>query len=176
MRPAIRIAFLGLVIAAMIGAPASAAPGHRGPPGPRIDARAAASSARQGGTLFVVAEVRLPRRAASDAAPAVSAVVHFASGDVSVDLTGRVRNLRGGRGWWAPVRVWDGIARVPVAEDEQVGRVRVDVSVTLGDGSVSIATSGRVRPARKGHTTPTPPPTTDPDPDPGPCTSGCQEL
>ncbi|MFN8519234.1 MAG: hypothetical protein U0667_07580 [Chloroflexota bacterium] len=174
MRPAIRIAFLGLVIAAMIGAPASAAPGHRSPPGQRLDARAAASSARQGGTLLVLAEVRLPRRAASDVVPAVSAVVHFASGDVSVDLTGRVRSLRGGRGWWAPVRVWSGIARVPVAQDEQVGRVRVDVSVTLGDGSVSIATSGRVRPARPGHTTP--PPTTDPDPDPVPCTAGCQEL
>jgi hypothetical protein len=177
MRPAIRIAFLGLVIAAMIGAPASAAPSHRTPPGHRIDVRAAAGTARQGGTLVVTVQVRLPRHARRDALPEASAVVHFASGDVTVDLTGRVRALRGqwfhGRGWWSPARVWRGVARVPVQADEQTGRVRVDVTVRLGDGSVTKATIGRIRPARHGHTSP--PPTTDPDPV-VPCSSGCQET
>lgn len=175
MRPAIRIAFLGLVIAAVIGAPVSAG-GRRHPPAPRIDAQAAAGSARQGGTLLVVARVRLPRGfVARNGEPAASAVVHFGSGDVAVDLTGRLRDLRGhrfrGRAWWAPARVWRGVARVGVSADEQVGWVPVDVTITLGDGSVTLATYARIRPARRGQT-----PKPSPDPTPAPCTDGCQEL
>lgn len=173
MRPAIRIAFLGLVIAAVVGAPAGVAARHWTPPGPRHHIHATASTARQGGTLRVRAHVRLPW-AARDQAPSVTAVVHFASGDVSVDLTGRLRTRRahrfGGHMWWVPAPAWRGVARVPVAADEQPGRVRVDVTVAFGDGSVTVATVGRIRPARHGHT---PPPTTDPEP--APCTDGCQE-
>jgi hypothetical protein len=172
MRPAIRIALLGLIIAAVIGAPASTAARWRTPPRPHIVAQAIAGRAVQGGTLLVGVRVRLPRGLAhQDGAPVASAVVHFASGDVAVDLTGQSRALRGHRfghrAWWASARVWRGLARVPVAADEQVGRVRVDVTVSVGDGSVTLATFGRIH---KAWTNP------DPDPDPEPCTSGCQEL
>ena len=50
---------------------------------------------------------------------------------------------------------------MPVAANEQVGRVAVDVTITLGDGSVTITTHGRIRKARGN---PPPPPPTDPDP------------
>lgn len=173
MRPSIRVAFLGLVIAAMIGAPAGAAARHRTLPAHHTAVLAAAGTARQGGTLLVVARVRLPHGARHGTEPSATAVVHFASGDVSVDLGGRIHALRGhwfgGRAWWAPVRVWRGAARVPVAADEQTGRVRIDVTISFGDGSVTVATVGRIRPARGQN-----PPTTDPDP--VPCSDGCQET
>lgn len=178
MRPAIRIALLGLLVAAVVGAPASAEAGRHGPGRSGVDAHASAGSAVQGGTLVVGVRVRLPRGAARDGvSPTATAVVHFASGDVSVDLTGRARAARGhrfgGRAWWSPVRAWTGVARVPVAADEQVGRVTVDVTVTVGDASVTVTTFGRIRAPRHGHT---PAPTPTPDPTPVPCTSGCQEL
>lgn len=177
MRAAIRIAFLGLVIAAIVGVPAGAAHGRRTPPPQRVHVSAWASRAVQGGTLVVAAKVRLRGGfAAEGITPVASAVVHFASGDVTVELTGSSWTLPGHRfghrSWWAPVRVWRGIARVPVRIDEQVGRVAVDITITLGDGSVMVTTFGRIRPARKDHT---PPPTTDPTPEP-PCTAGCDEL
>jgi hypothetical protein len=136
---------------------------------------ASAGRAVQGGTLLVVAHVQLPRRVArGHAAPVASAVVHFASGDVTVELTGRGRAVRGHRfghaAWWAPVRVWRGVARVAVAADEQPGRVAVEVTVKVGDGSVTVTTWGRVRRDRN-----VPPPAPEPDPD-QPCTSGCEEL
>ena len=49
-----------------------------------------------------------------------TAVVHFASGDVSVDLR------RAGRSFVARVRV-------PVAADEALGPVSVDVTITYGE-------------------------------------------
>ena len=54
MRPVIRIALLGLLVAAVVGAPASAAPRWWDAPAPSISAQAWAGSARQGGTLLVV--------------------------------------------------------------------------------------------------------------------------
>jgi hypothetical protein len=177
MRPVIRIALLGLLVTAVVGAPASAAPRWWNPPAPSISAKAWAGSARQGGTLVVAVQVHVPRRLARRGTfPAASAVVHFASGDVSVDLTGRTRAQRGhrfgGHAWSAPAREWRGVALVPVLADEQVGRVGVDVTVTLGDGSVTVATFGRIRGARGNP----PPPPTDPDPEQPPCTAGCDEL
>jgi hypothetical protein len=174
MRSVIRIALLGSLIAAVIGAPASAAPGWWDPPYRAIHAQAWASSARQGGTLLVAVQVRLPRRLARGTTPVASAVVHFASGDVSVELSGRTRGLRGhrswGHAWWAPVRFWHGLAQVPVSASEEIGRVAVDVTVTVGDSSVTVTTFGRIRRARGN-----PPP--DPGPDPEqPCTAGCDEL
>ena len=170
MRSVVRVGLLGVILAAVVGVPASAAPRWRAEP--RLDAHAAAGRAVQGGTLVVGVRVRLPRRYdRSNPAPVAKATVHFASGDVTVDLTGRTRELRGHgyghRGWWTS-RSWRGIAFVPVSATEQVGRVKVDVTVTLGDGSVTVATFGRIFRSR---TTP------DPDPDPEqPCTAGCQEL
>jgi hypothetical protein len=176
MRSVVRIVLLGLLITAVVGVPAAAAPRWWSPPASSIDAHAWAGSARQGGTLLVAVEVRVPRRLARQGVtPVASATVHFASGDVSVELSGQHRALRGhrlgGHAWWSPVRYWRGVARVPVASTEQVGRVAVDVTVTLGDGSVTVSTVGRVRRARGN---PTPPPT-DPDPE-QPCTAGCDEL
>ena len=177
MRPVIRIVLLGLLVTAVAGIPASAAPRWWSPPAPSIDAVAWASSARQGGTLLVAVQVRVPRRLARrGVTPVASATIHFASGDVSVELTGRTRALRGhGFGhhaWWSPARYWRGVARVPVSATEQVGRVAVDVTVTLGDGSVTVTTFGRIRRARGNP----PPPPTDPDPEQPPCTAGCDEL
>jgi hypothetical protein len=178
MRAAIRSTLLGLAIVAIAGFPAGAAPGRHGPPSPRLDARAMAGRAVQGGTLLVGVQVRLPRGSErSGLTPSASAVVHFDTGEVSVDLTGTSRSIRshrfGHRAWWAPLNVWTGFARVPVAADETPGRVPVDVTVAFGDGSVTVATFGRIRRAR--HQAP--PPTTDPVPDPtDPCIEGCQEL
>jgi hypothetical protein len=173
MRSVVRIVLLGLLVTAVAGLPASAGPRWWDPPAPSIDAHAWASTARQGGTLLVAVQVRVPRRLARrGVTPVASATVHFASGDVSVDLMGKGRALRGRGfgGWWAPARYWRGVARIPVGATEQLGRVAVDVTVTLGDGSVTVSTFGRIRKARGN---PTPPPT---DPDPTPCTSGCDEL
>lgn len=169
MRSAIRIGLLGVILAAVVGVPASAHPHWRTP---RLDAHAVAGRAVQGGTLMVGVRVRLPRGYdRANPAPVASAVVHFASGDVTVDLTGRARELRGHafghRGWWTS-RAWRGVALVPVSATEQVGRVKVDVTVTFGDGSVTVATYGRIH---KSRTAPTP----DPEPE-QPCTAGCQEL
>lgn len=176
MRPVVRIVLLGLLITAVAGLPVSA---HRwwSPPAHSIDAHAWAGSARQGGTLLVAVEVRVPRRLARrGVTPVASAVVHFASGDVSVELAGRERASRGhrfgGQAWWSPARYWRGVARVPVSLTEEVGRVAVDVTVTLGDGSVTVSTFGRIRKARGNP----PPPPTDPDPEQPPCTAGCDEL
>lgn len=174
MRTTIRIALLGLIIAAVVGVPAAGAHGRRTPPPPRVQASAWASRAVQGGTLVVAARVRLPRGLArTGVAPAATAVVHFASGDVTVELQGRTWSARGHRfaprAWWSPVRVWRGAVRVPVSATEQVGPVKVDLTITLGDGSVKLTTFGRVRRSRTA-----PPPTTDPT-DP-PCTAGCDEL
>jgi hypothetical protein len=178
MRSAIRIVLLGLLVTAVAGIPASAHPRWWSPPAPQIQAKAWASTARQGGTLLVTVQVRIPRSLARrGVAPVATATVHFASaGDVSVDITGRAaragRGHRfGGHAWWSPARIWRGVVRVPVAADEQVGRVPVDLTITLGDGSVTITAYGRIRKARGA---PTPPPT-DPDPT-TPCTAGCNEL
>lgn len=175
MRPAIRIALLGLIIAALVGAPTVSAHGWRSHHAGWTGVQARAGTARQGGSLLIVARVRLPRGPeAQPTDPSARAVVHFASGDVSVDLAGQTRSRWSGRldgrGWWAPVRVWRGLARVAVPIDQPVGRVRVDVTVTMGDGSVTVATVGRIRPART-ERPPTEPPTIDP-----PCTAGCQET
>ena len=84
-----------------------------------IELRVRASKAEQGETLRVRAKVR---RADHDSAIAAQAVIHFASGDVTVDLVrkGHSRELK---------------VRVPVLADEALGPVAVDVTVTV-DGVV----------------------------------------
>ena len=111
-----------------------------------------------------------------------TAVVHFASGDVEVTLTPRMSKARflawskgrgypgaafvasrgtrvWGRPFWAPRRWrnhWTLFAKVPVAADETIGRVAVDVTITYGDTTATITTYGKVKPAK---TEPEPPPT-----------------
>ena len=112
-----------------------------------------------------------------------TAIVHFASGDVKVTLTPRTSKARfkawskgrgypgaafvassGKRIWGRPfwsVRKWRHqwtlFAKVPVAADETVGRVAVDVTITLGDTTATISTFGLVKPAK-----------TEPEPEPQP--------
>ena len=57
-----------------------------------------------------------------------------------------------------------GVARVPVGTTERPGRVRVDVTVALGDGSVTVLTFGRVI----GQSTQPPTSAQDPAPTPSP--------
>lgn len=176
MRTAIRTAFLGLVMAAVVGVPVAGAHGRRTPPPQRIHASASASRAVQGGTLVVAARVRLPRGLArKGVTPKVTAIVHFATGDVKVELTGRTWSARGHRfarrGWWSRVRVWRGGVRVPVGATEPSGRVKVHVTFTIGDASATLTTYGRVHRSRKA-----PAPTPSPDPTVPPCTSGCDDL
>jgi hypothetical protein len=114
-----------------------------------------------------------------------TAVVHFASGDVEVTLTPRMAKARflawskgrgyagaarvaargsriWGRPFWSP-RKWRNqltlFAKVPVAADEAVGRVAVDVTITYGDTTATITTFGKVKPAK------TEPPTPEPSPE-----------
>jgi len=142
-------------------------------------------SARQGGTMLIAARVSPPRwhrRWTRARALTATAVVHFASGDVEVTLTPRMsrarflawskgrgypgetfvaaRGLRvWGRPFWTPRKWrnhWTLFARVPVAADETVGRVAVDVTITYRDTTATLTTFGIVKPAR---TEPEPPPT-----------------
>jgi hypothetical protein len=103
-----------------------------------------------------------------------TAVVHFASGDVEVTLTPRASKSRfkgwykgvgypgarsqvfrgrdiWGRPFWAPpfwMRAWTVWAKVPVAADEAIGRVAVDVTITYGDTTAIITTFGNIKPAK----------------------------
>jgi hypothetical protein len=106
-------------------------------------------------------------------AVSATAVVHFASGDVEVTLTpraakarfaawakgrgypgARVLAARGARVWgrpfWAP-RSWRSagtlFAKVPVAADEAVGRVAVEVTITYGETTATISTFAFIKPA-----------------------------
>jgi hypothetical protein len=183
MRRAASIALLSLVVVALVGAPAAARDRRPDRPAPDPVVTAFAGRARQGGTLLVGVIVSLPRGAHLAGVPSATAVVHFASDDVAVDLVGHTprhghrHHGHGPRGWWGPpVPVWWGVARVPVGATETPGLVQVDVTVALGDHSVIASTVGRIRPARW-TTPPSDPGQPDPgQPDPGqPCTDGCQE-
>jgi hypothetical protein len=118
---------------------------------------------------------------------AATAVVHFASGDVEVTLAPRTARARfkawaAGRGYpglgrqaargtrvwgrpfWAPGswrNDWTVFAKVPVAADETVGRVAIEVSITYGDTTATITTFGKVKSAKA---TPKPTPTPEPTP------------
>jgi hypothetical protein len=171
MRRAALIALLSLVIVALVGAPI-AAHGRRHPHHPPTPfVAAAAGKARQGGTLVVRAAVFVPWRLARQGAEvSATAVVHFASGDVTVELVAPARHRGHGLHalpWW-PVPVWTGVARVEVGATEQPGRVRVDVEALVNGVAYPAVAFGRVR------GTPQPPP--EDDPGPLPCTAGCEEL
>jgi hypothetical protein len=93
--------------------------------------RVRASSAEQGERMSITVEAR---HAARGTAFSATAVVHFASGDVTVTLVrkGHSSTLR---------------ARVPVSATETVGPVNVDVTVTYGTTTTTSTVVGKVKPA-----------------------------
>lgn len=91
---------------------------------------ARANHAEQGGSLHVTAKVK---HGDHKSAFSASAVVHFASGDVSVDLTRNGRSLHAH-------------ARVPVAADAAIGPVAVDVTITYGLTSQVVSVMGVIQP------------------------------
>ncbi len=91
---------------------------------------ARANHAAQGGQLRVQAKVKHPMRGSTFTA---TAVVHFASGDVTVEL------LRRGKSFVAQ-------GRVPVADDEATGPVSVDVTITYNGVPQMVTASGVIEP------------------------------
>ena len=141
MRRTALAAALSLMLVAMVGGTVSAHGGRGHQPAPTFSARA--STAEQGGTLWVGAKVG---HATWGSTFTATAVVHFASGPVSVDLAPRVRHQhRGGHG--APVRrghplvAW---GAVPVGADETPGDVPVDVTITYQTWVVTVHTFGHI--------------------------------
>ena len=105
-----RVAFaavVGLMLVALIAPVASAAR-----PAPSFVAKA--SAAQQGGQLHLLAKVKHAVRGSTFSA---SAVVHFASGDVTVALTQRGKSFVAG-------------GKVAVPADQPAGPVAVDVTIT----------------------------------------------
>jgi len=120
------LAILTLVLVAIFGSTTLASK-------PITSFAAHASNAAQGGSLHILAAVKHPDRHATFTA---SAVVHFASGDVNVDLH------RAGRSFTAH-------AKVPVAAAEATGPVAVDVTITNGASSAVVTVHGVIHRAHK---------------------------
>lgn len=97
---------------------------------PAASFTARANHAEQGGSLRVAAAVKHGDHKSTFSA---SAVVHFASGAVAVDLT------RNGRSLTAH-------AKVPVAADAAIGPVVVDVTITYGLTTQVIPVVGMIQP------------------------------
>jgi hypothetical protein len=97
---------------------------------PAASFTAHANHAEQGGSLRVAAAVR---HGDHKTAFSASAVVHFASGDVSVDLT------RNGRSLTAH-------GKVPVAANAAVGPVAVDVTINYGLTTQVVSVMGVIQP------------------------------
>ena len=112
-----------LAVVAIFGSTALAA-------GPSASFSARANHAEQGGALHVTAKVMHGDHKSTFSA---SAVVHFASGDVSVDLTRNGRSL-------------NAHARVPVAADAAIGPVAVDVTITYGLTTRVVSVVGVIQP------------------------------
>jgi len=93
--------------------------------------KAHASAATQGGSLHISAKVLHVTRSTTFSA---TAVVHFASGDVSVVLK------RAGHSFHAGVRV-------PVAADAALGPVAVDVTISYGVTTQVVSVWGKIQPA-----------------------------
>lgn len=91
---------------------------------------ARANHAEQGGSLHVTAKVKHADRTSTFSA---SAIVHFASGDVSVTLK------RHGHSYTAA-------GRAPVAADETVGPVSVDVTINYGATTQVLTVQGTIEP------------------------------
>jgi hypothetical protein len=87
-----------------------------------------AGNAEQGGNLKLRARAKHGDR---NEVFSASAIVHFASGDVTVTLSRKGKNL-------------DARVRVPVAQDEALGSVLVDFSVTYGTALQSLSDTGRI--------------------------------
>jgi hypothetical protein len=92
---------------------------------------ARAGVAEQGERLHVMAKVKHPVRGTTYRA---SAVVHFPSGDLSVELR------RAGKSFVAH-------AKVPVGAEETLGPVGIDVTITYGGAPQLVSTEGTVVPA-----------------------------
>jgi hypothetical protein len=95
---------------------------------PATSFTARANHGEQGGQMQVQAKVKHAARGATFTA---TAVVHFASGDVAVELT------RHGRSFVAA-------AKVPVAADEALGPVAVDVTITYNGAPMPATATGTV--------------------------------
>ena len=89
------------------------------------------NTAVQGGNLRIVAKVKHPDRAATYTA---TATVHFASGDVTVELTRRGKSFVAG-------------GKAPVSETEATGTVLVDVTITYNGTPQPVQTEGTINPA-----------------------------
>lgn len=124
MRRSSLVAILALLLLAVAGGGivsahggSNSGSGHSGSGGGQhqVELRVRASKAEQGESLKIRVKARHADR---DTVLTGQAVVHFASGDVVValDAHGHGRQLR---------------ARVPVAADEALGSITVDVTVTI---------------------------------------------
>ncbi len=85
---------------------------------------AKASAAQPGGALHLIAKAKHATRGTDFSA---TATVHFASGDVTVDLTRRGKSFVAG-------------GKVPVPADQPVGSVPVDVTITYGGVPNAVST------------------------------------
>lgn len=110
-----------LMLVALVGTSVAAAR-------PATSFVARANVAEQGGTMLVKAKVK---HATKRTPYSATAIIHFASGDVSVDLRRR------GRSYVA-------LVRVPVAVDEALGAVPVEVTIAYGETSQVLAAEGTV--------------------------------
>lgn len=128
MRRSSLVAILALLLLAVAGGGIVSAHGgsNSGSSGGdhKVELRVRASKAEQGESLKVRVKARHADR---DTVLTGQAVVHFASGDVvvSLDAHGHGRQLR---------------ARVPVAADEALGPITVDVTVTIDGVEQPLAT------------------------------------
>jgi hypothetical protein len=121
-----RIGILAVVVLSLVAIFGSTALAAR----PAASFVARAGTAEQGGSLHVRAKVKHAVRTNTFSA---SAVVHFASGDVSVTLK------RHGRSYTAN-------GRVPVAADETLGPVSVDVTIEYGGTTQTLTVEGTIVP------------------------------
>jgi hypothetical protein len=90
-----------------------------------------ASAAQVGGTLHILAKVKHAVRGTDFSA---TATVHFASGDVTIELNRRGKSYVAG-------------GKVPVPADQPVGPVAVDVTITYGGVPTGVDTfNARIQP------------------------------
>jgi hypothetical protein len=98
---------------------------------PAATFNAKANHAAQGGALHVKGKVKHATRGSTFSA---SATVHFASGDVTVELNRYGKSFNSG-------------AKVPVPADQPVGPVAVDVTITYNGVATMVATEGTIQPS-----------------------------
>lgn len=120
MRRSVTTFVMALLLVALIGTTVAARPA--------TSFVARAGVAEQGGTMRVMAKVKHPTKRTPYSA---TAIVHFASGDVAVELR------RAGKSYVAAVRV-------PVAADEALGAVPVEVTIVYGETSQVLAAEGTI--------------------------------